>query len=727
MKRLKSRREFLQMATASAGVAAGISMFPPVIQKALAIPANHATGTIRDVEHVVILMQENRSFDHYFGSLRGVRGFNDPRPMIMANGKPVWYQPPATVHTDRYHSRGLSDDAPHVLPFYLDPRMTTEFSPGTDHGWSTGHLAWNHGKHDQWVNQKQDVITMGYLKRQDVSFHYSLADAFTICDAYHCSIFSNTCPNRIYLWSGTVDPRNAYGTKPNGPGLDERHHVNGYTWTTYPELLQEHGISWKLYQGGSGEPGTPTDNYTDNSLEFFAKYQVQEGASPTSPLVLNGVTNHTLVEFRDDVVANRLAQVTWIVAPYKYSEHPEACPTDGAHYINLVMEALTSNPEVWSKTVLFLDYDENDGQFDHIVPPMPPLTSWMNAEGMVSKSLQKSLEDELLDQDKNPENKRPIIPDADPGGIQPIGLGPRVPMLVISPWSTGGWVCSQVFDHTSVLRFLEARFNVSTPYISAWRRSLCGDLTAAFDFSATPDSSTRSFQVPALLDSLHHPYKVKPGHVLPRQEPGTRKARAIPYEFFVHAHLRDEDTNAIEGKVFLDFSNTGASGAAFYVYDRKRPDDNPRRYTVAAGDAFSDFWSTSDTQGAYDLAVHGPNGSMYQFRGNTTEAAAKGKPTPEVKVTYDVAGRNLTLSLRNSGSAPCTLRVVNAYDRTASRTHSVAAGDSVKDPWMLKSSAGWFDISVTAAESPTFLRRFAGHVEVGRPSTSDPAIYEENI
>ncbi|MEO6964658.1 MAG: phospholipase C, phosphocholine-specific [Acidobacteriaceae bacterium] len=726
MKHLKSRREFLQLAAASAGTAAGMSMFPPVIRKALAIPANRVTGTIQDVEHVVILMQENRSFDHYFGSIRGVRGFNDPRPARLPNGKPVWYQPPATVHTDRYHSRGLGDDAPYVLPFYLDPKATTEFSPGTDHGWSTGHLAWNHGKHNQWVNEKQDVITMGYLKRPDVSFHYALADAFTICDAYHCSVFSNTAVNRIYLWSGTCDPRNAYGTKPNGPGFDERHHVNGYTWTTYPELLEANHISWKLYQGGSGEPGTPTDNYTDNSLEFFAKYQVQEGASPTGPLVTKGVSNHTLVEFREDVVKNRLAQVTWIVAPYKYSEHPEACPTDGAHYINLVMEALTANPEVWSKTVLLLNYDENDGQFDHIVPPMPPLTNEMNAQGMVSKELAESLRDELLDQSKNPDNMRPIIPDADPGGIQPIGLGPRVTMLAISPWSTGGWVCSQVFDHTSVLQFLEARFNVHAPYISAWRRSLCGDLTAAFDFSGKSDPKTKSFKVPKLITSLHQPYRVGVEQSMPKQEPGPRRARAIPYEFFVHARHRDRDTDAIQEKVWIDFANTGASGAAFYVYNGKKPDDNPRRYTIAANDALSDFWPTSDTQGAYDLTVHGPNGSMYQFRGNTVEAASNGKPNPEAKVTYDVAGGNISLALSNPGSAPCTLKVVNAYGQKAPHTHSIAAGGSAEDRWALQSSSGWYDISVTTAEAPKFLRRFAGHVESGHPSTSDPAIFEEN-
>jgi phospholipase C len=297
-------------------------------------------------------------------------------------------------------------------------------------------------------------------------------------------------------------------------------------------------------------------------------------------------------------------------------------------------------------------------------------------------------------------------------------------MLVISPWSTGGWVCSQVFDHTSVLRFLESRFDVAEPNISAWRRSLCGDLTAAFDFSGT-NPETRRFNVPKLITSLHQPYKIPIHQTMPKQEPGTRKARAVPYEFFVHARLRDK-THGIQDKVWIDFANRGESGAAFYVYNGKKPNDNPRRYTVAADDQLSDYWPTSDTHGGYDLTVHGPNGYMCQFQGSTVEAASAENPNPEVRVIYDVVGRNISLALENPGSVPCTLRVVNAYDRKAPRTHAVAADATIQDPWILKASSGWFDISVTSAEDPTFLRRFAGHVEVGRPSTSDPAVFEEN-
>jgi phospholipase C len=698
-----------------AATAAGAAMMPMSIRKALAIPAHYDTGTIKDVEHVVILMQENRSFDHYFGSMRGVRGFNDPRPARLPNGEPVWYQPAAEVKTNRYHSRGLDDNAAHVLPFYLNPKRTTEFQAGTDHGWSSGHLAWNHGHHNQWVNQKQDVITMGYLQRKDVSFHYALADAFTVCDAYHCSIHANTAPNRIYLWSGTIDARNAYGKKPNGPGLDERHHTNGYTWTTYPERLEAHGVSWKLYQGGSGEPGTPTDNYTDNSLEFFAQYQVQEGASPDGPLVTKGVTNRTLREFRDDVMSNRLSQVSWIVAPYKYSEHPEASPTDGAHYISLVLDALTANPEVWSKTVFILNYDENDGLFDHVLPPMPPSTQAQNAKGLVSADLVESLGDEFLDLDKYPEIRRPLIPGADPGGLQPIGLGPRLPMIIASPWTRGGWVCSEVFDHTSVLQFLEARFDIPEPNISKWRRAVCGNLTSAFDFSARPSAGPITFTPPQPLISDRKPYKVPAVQTMPQQEPGTRPARPLPYEIYTHSRI--EST----GRVWIDFINAGKAGMAFYAFNGNDPQTPPRRYTISTGNTLSDYWPLAE--GKYNLSLYGPNGYHSQFLGTVPEAGAA---HPEVEIGYDKESGDVRVKLANTGAQPCTLKVANAYaPGEPSRSFTLAPGATQEDHWQLAASSGWFDLSVTSSAAPDYLRRFAGHVETGKPGASDPAVLQE--
>jgi phospholipase C len=722
----KSRREFLRLAATAAGTA----MMPASIRKALAIPANRSTGTIKDVEHVVILMQENRSFDHYFGSLRGVRGFNDPRPALLPNGMPVWYQPTASVKTRHYNNRGLAADAPHVLPFYINPKRTTEFQAGTDHGWSSGHLAWNQGHHDQWVTQKQDVLTMGYLKREDVAFHYALADAFTICDSYFCSVHANTAPNRIYLWSGTMDARNALGKKRNGPGFDERHKKNGYTWTTYPERLEASGVSWKLYQGGTGEPGTPTDNYTDNSLEYFASYQVEEGALASGPLVTKGVSDHTLAEFRDDVVNNRLAQVTWIVAPYIYSEHPEASPRDGAYYVNLILEALTANPEIWSRTVFIINYDENDGLFDHVVPPMPPLTQEPNSQGLVSADLAESIGDELIDMTRHPHERRPLIPGADPGGVQPIGLGPRVPLLIVSPWTTGGWVCSQVFDHTSVLQFLAARFDIAEPNISKWRRSICGDLTSAFDFSGQPVPAIEKIPVPAVLASMHQPYSVPAVQSMPQQESGTRPARALPYEFYTSCRV-----DAAERKVWIEFKNAGSSGAAFYVRNGILPQLAPRRYSISGAQTIADYWAVSEAKlrgnsgdksgdtPDYDLALHGPNGYYSHFRGVVGGSGGIGAG---VTLRYDNSAGDISLTMMNSGAVPCTLKIVNAYSGAdAAHLHAIQPGAQVEDHWPLAANSNWFDLIVTAEEEPHFLRRFAGHVENGQPSASDPAVFAE--
>lgn len=725
---MPTRRNFLSFAAA----AVGTQLLPTNIRKALAIPAHRVTRSIEDVKHVVIFMEENRSFDHYFGTLRGVRGFGDPRPAHLPNGATVWKQPPARIKTERYKNRGLSESASYVLPFYIDPKRTTEFQAGTDHGWSSGHQAWNHGRYNQWVEQKQDVLTMGYLKRDDLSYHYALADAFTICDAYHASVFADTAPNRICLWSGTVDPANRLGTKPNGPGLWERHHVNGYTYTTYPELLQAKGISWKLYQGGSGEPGTPTDNYTDNSLEFFAAYQVQEGASPTGPLVTNGVTNHTLMEFRNDVVNGNLAQVTWIVSPYKYSEHPSASPRDGSHYINLVLEALTADPEVWGSTVLILDYDENDGLFDHIIPPMPVSQSKPNSEGMLSADLVPAMRDEFLDLDTYPRELGPLVPGADLGGLQPVGLGPRVPLLLISPWTTGGWVCSETFDHTSVLRFLETRFGVEAPNISAWRRSICGDLTSAFDFSGTDQAPAGKyhgrFVVPEPIHSLHQPYQVPVDQVMPVQERGVRPARPLPYRIYT-----DGDIKAEEHKFEIKFRNEGKIGAAFYARNNLLPDLPPRRYSVSAGNAITDFWPISHRledkdRGKprlvpdYDLELHGPNGFFSHFRGVYSESGAS---TPEIRVHYNNETGALSLSAVNPSSVAWTFRSQNACSPGSSHSFTVQPRSTSEDRWDLKGSANWFDITVTAPASGQFLRRFAGHVETGKPSTSDPLTFTQ--
>ena len=343
------------------------------------------------------------------------------------------------------------------------------FIQDLDHSWNGQHQAFNQGQYDQWVPAKTST-TMAHLQRRDMPFHYALADAFTVCDGYHCSGLTSTDPNRYYMWTGWV------GNDGRGGGPVINNDELGYDWTTYPERLERAGVSWKIYQDvgvgldADGYWGWTSDayigNYGDNSLLYFDNYR---SAAPGTPLYEKARTGTNAADgqgFFDilaaDVKADRLPQVSWVVAPEAFTEHPNWPANYGAWYVSKVLDALTGNPDVWSKTALLVTYDENDGFFDHVVPPYP------NVGGLPGGST-VSTSNELY-----------TGPDGGPGNY---GLGVRVPMLVLSPWSTGGWVCSETFDHTSIIQFIESRFGVHEPNITPWRRAVCGDLTSAFDFS----------------------------------------------------------------------------------------------------------------------------------------------------------------------------------------------------------------------------------------------------
>ncbi|AIP49327.1 phospholipase C, phosphocholine-specific [Burkholderia pseudomallei MSHR5858] len=505
----ESRRRFLHTVAQSAGAAAALTVFPESIRRALAIPAASRTGTLRDVEHIVVFMQENRSFDHYFGHLRGVRGYNDRFPIPLPNGKPVWYQP------------SKANPGKPVLPFRLNTLTTSAQCIGDlDHSWYKTHAAIDGGRYDQWPANKTDM-TMGYHVREDIPFHYALADAFTVCDNYFCSLPGPTHPNRSYLMTGTVDPTGRYG----GPLLDNSDYVDGdvppkydlLTWTTYPERLEANGISWQIYQQGTTGADPLNGNYGTNILQNFANFI---NAKPGSSLYRRAQTARTLDDLKADVLANKLPQVSWLLPPAAFSEHPRYTPAYGANYTSQILDALTSNPDVWRKTVLFIMYDENDGFFDHVVPPQPATT---RAQGLSTVTVDGEIHDVV-----NPGRGGSYTAD----GL-PYGLGPRVPMTVVSPWTKGGFVCSQVFDHTSVIRFIAARFGIDEPNITPWRRAVCGDLTSAFDFR-TPDAT-----LPPLPDTSGYRSiadqlcSTKPAPAVPAapspvdpQEPGVRPARA---------------------------------------------------------------------------------------------------------------------------------------------------------------------------------------------------------
>jgi phospholipase C len=671
------------MAAAGLGAAA----LPPGVARAVELPANRATGTIRDVEHVVILMQENRGFDHYFGTMRGVRGFGDPRPIDLPSRRPVWAQP------------GKDGE---VTPFRLDAgasRAESMFS--LDHSWKGNHARWK--RHDAWVAAKTP-LTMGYFTRADLPFYYALADAFTVCDAYYCSIFAQTNPNRLFLWTGTSglsagDESSIVVANPpeeTNNSADPAHdspRFAGLDWPTYAERLSKAHVSWRIYQ--------EYDNYGDNGLAYFKAFRGigpdhehyklarawAPGSTPENAKTSDG--QFLVDQFKADVMADRLPQVSWIVPSYRLSEHPQATPSDGAWLTARLIAALAANPKVWARTVFILNYDENDGFFDHMPPPVPP----------AGAAVGKMTMDEA-------------------GEVyhgEPVGLGPRVPMIVVSPWTKGGFVNSQVFDHTSVLRFLEARFGVAEPHISPWRRAMCGDLTSCFDFGKPdvdhPALPSASAQVARAAGARGLPLPKPPAspEPHPRQEPGQRPARALPYAFDVAGHLG----HAAADGFAISIENTGQAGAAFALYPAGPGE--PRFYAVEAGKRVED---TAPVPGdSYDFALHGPNGFLRVFKGHT------GPVRPVAAASFDARSGRLVVTVENHGPSPITLELAPvAYRNSPPRQRRLAPHESATETYDLKGEQNWYDIVVTCAEAPGFQRRFAGHGEDGKPSVSDPLL-----
>jgi len=713
-----SRRTFLQSVAATGALGA----FPAVIQRALAAPAKVVTGTIKDVQHVVILTQENRSFDHYFGTLQGVRGFGDPFPIPVVDragliqGKSVWVQPTEPTNATSNPAVPGRTQPKTIAPFQLNTRLNFNLMrvDGTPHGWGDRH--WDQGRMNWWPLTKHNH-SMGYYGKDDIPFQFALANAFTVCDAYHCSLAGSTNPNRLFLWTGTNDPLGRSG----GPAVSNRNdwfdNLPDYTWTTYPERLQQAGISWQVYENMD-------DNFTDNSLVGFRPFRDawfnRPGAS--AELKARGITTRDLDLLRQDVLNGTLPQVSWIVATEGGSEHPgPSSPAQGAEYTAKVLEALTANPEVWASTVLLVNFDENDGFFDHVPPPAAPsVVSWSNDPA--SRVFAGASTVDTTGEYHEVENPLTPAPDT---LHWPYGLGPRVPMYVVSPFSKGGWVNSQVFDHTSVLRFLEQRFGVMEPNISAWRRAVCGDLTSAFNF-ANPNNSTAFLaQLPdtrALADktrALGNPTKPRPTLpttlTLPVQANGVRPSSALPYELAATASVS-------AAAVSMRFENTGSAAAVFHVYDRLRLAEIPRRYTVSPGKQLTGSWAP-DVNGAYDLWILCPNGFHRHVTGNAARLAGASVANPDVQVAADRNSGDLLVKLVNTGNAPCVFQLVaNRYAPGTVTNYTVVARSEQALRLPLGNSGRWYDFSVKVTDQAGYSRRFAGRVETGAPSVSDPAM-----
>ena len=439
-----------------------------------------AGSDLEAVEHIVFLMLENRSYDHYFGAYPRGRGFDD--------------HPKHSLGAFAQNYPGGSKVVPKhkLLPFHLSGNHGLESTDDLTHDWGPMHECWNRGKMDSWVKvhtQKQwegpkGAMTMGYYKRNQLPFHWALADHFTLGDAYHCSILGPTHPNRLMATSGTIDPAGTHG----GPVVATSGSSDmlwNCTWTTMQEVLEDKGVSWKVYTPsnvGVSERFASLTKYstwspsfydplvttslglTDNVLPYFNAFR-----KPGTPLFDKAFKQTFPNDFAADVKSGDFPSVSWIIPPLGFDEHPSASPLNGQWFVSSVLNELTSNPKVWSKTALFIMYDENDGWFDHVPPPTAP----------------KGTRGEYLTTNKFPVGE----PKPDTLGIKgPLGLGVRVPLLVVSPFSRGGHIATEVFDHTSQLKLIAKRFGVEVPNVSAWRRKTVGDLTSTL-FRSKRDTS----------------------------------------------------------------------------------------------------------------------------------------------------------------------------------------------------------------------------------------------
>ncbi len=687
---VQDRRSFIRAMAAGAGTAAA---YMPAIARALDIPGHRRTGTLQDVAHVVILTQENRSFDHYFGTMRGVRGYGD---RFAVPAPPLPQAPDRTVLVQPNEFPGA---APALLaPFRLD--TTSDFRLyrplGTPHGFADSQAAWDNGRMGAWPRSKRNHA-MQHFTREDLPFQYALAEAFTLCDAYHCAMHLCTNPNRLYIWTGTHDPlarghgpviNNDYDTL----GADPAGH-GGYLWTTYPERLMAAGIGFQVYQDMA-------DNFSDNPLVGFRRYRAASGpaaAEAEALLARRTVATRALADLRQDVKDGKLPEVSWVVAPAALSEHPGAStPLQGADYTAQVLDALTANPDVWSRTVLLVNFDENDGLFDHVPPPAPPARDGSRLLGATTVPA----DDEYHAHSRADEDAAYLG--------RPYGLGMRVPLYVVSPWSKGGFVASEVFDHTSVLRFIEARFGVREPNISAWRRAVCGDLTSCFDF-ASPDTVSFIASLPVTADLSKRAAKLEeippplPAAVAaPVQEKGLRRRRATPYDLDAAIRVKD-------GAASLVFANRSKVRAAvFHVYDTARLAEGPCRYTVGAGAELAH--PLPDAGAARDLFVVGPDGFHRRLGGSGTLFSAS-----------MVRGRigRAVLRVVNLGAAPLAIAVRDSAYGTPSLDLALRAGE-VRDVVLdLAASHGWYDRTLTTSGQTL---RMAGQAMADRPTFSDPAL-----
>ncbi|MCH7400277.1 phosphocholine-specific phospholipase C [Belliella kenyensis] len=826
-----SRRDFFKKASMLLG---GLSVSSPLIaaiQKAYDIQSNPGSS-FYDAEHIVFLMQENRSFDHCFGSLKGVRGFNDPRAIKLSNGNPVWFQP---------DSNGKS-----YPPFRLNMKDSNATWLGDlPHSWENQVDAYNAGKFDKWIIAKKPSnkefnhipLTMGYYQRQDIPFYYALADAFTVADQHFCSSLTGTTTNRMFFWTGKTHGADGDKPKVRNSEVDYEKEVD---WLTFPEILEDNQVSWRIYQnevsiktGLSGEAESLLANFTDNNLEWFSQYQVRfckghlnycKTVNDTFPEIIDKaekellttklediaglelelskkrktllyaiktlkdysqanflkldqrsrklhsrafVTNENdpdyhkidsfayenngeihevyipkgdiLKSFRDDVKNGKLPTVSWLVAPQKFSDHPSS-PWYGAWYVSEVLNILTENPEMWKKTIFILNYDENDGYFDHIPPFLAPNEQDQQtgklSKGLSTKGEWVSYEQEIqagFDQKDARES--------------PVGLGYRVPLIVASPWSKGGWVNSQICDLTSSLMFLETFLSKKTrkaihcPNISSWRREICGDLTSMFrevdgqhlDFGAIDQKahmewihSAKSLNLPKDFVTVHEEdlFSDQCQQFISPQEVGVKPSNIIPYEHYCDLEL---DSNKIKtffscGEEIFGKQSKGAPLKVFARAGYRNPQKDSNQFAwdfaVKTGDTLSYEWFQECFEdGEVALDIHGPNGFWRSIMSKKSNNHKLGFATKYKATNSDHI--SITLILNNNSKDAFTALLIDNQFPEISKKILFQPNDKYLWTVDLSKTKGWYDLSVSKLDK-SFEYHLAGRVDGAFSTITDP-------
>jgi len=830
---MSDRRSFIKQATLLSGGMGLWNSLPASIQKAFVINPEPGT-TYLDAEHIVFLMQENRSFDHCYGTLQGVRGFNDPRAITLPDKNKVWAQTNAAGET--------------YAPFRLDLKDSRITWLGSlPHSWDDMTMARNEGHHDKWLDAKKSgreecknmPLTMGHFTRADIPFYYALADAFTVCDQHFCGSLTGTTPNRLHFWTGTIREKHDENVIANVYNSDVDYGKEA-SWKTVPEYLEENDISWKIYQnevsidtGFEGEEEDWLANFTDNPIEWFQQFNIRyaqghmaylpkavevlpekikamqdriskspaddaslpelkkqlenlqnnynyvkdavhqytpENFEKLSPLpkalhekaFCNNSSDHdyrsletityqdgdttrtmqvpkgdVLHQLREDVLHGKLPTVSWVVAPSNFSDHPGS-PWYGAWYLSEVFDILTQNPEVWKKTIFILNYDENDGYFDH-VPPFVPPNPYKPNSGKASASVDTKEEYVNKQQSWIQQDEKRMQKQAE----GPIGLGFRVPLVIASPWSRGGWVNSEVCDLTSPIQFLEVFLynktgkKIHSNEITGFRRAVCGDLTSVFrPYTGEQIQLPSPVEKIPFLESIHKAqFKALPSGYkqltkseiaalnaspaaspyMPKQERGTRPACGIPYQLYVEGK-QDKDTFRMQFTNSKDVFGERSAGVPFIVYDMT--DNAPsRNYVALPGDDLADEWNIKNN---YHFRVYGPNGFYREFTGSKIDPMAEVACTYPQKTGTKKPSGNVELQIKNASAQDQVVIITDNSYKAKPITQTITAGNTAIIPFDLSKSNNWYDVSITIKDRSGFERRYAGHVETGEASTTDP-------